>query len=212
MKKVTKAQANAVIKTGAVDLPVDSGKPKAGGVVGFDAVKLQAEQVYNDCITLGNDIAQLEFSKADKLRSIVAKIASLTADAHIAYRNMLTDDLNQMKKDAKEFGVDVRQLRGYALGSYIVMVSNWKTISKAFSNGMVYVESEDWQTTLNRAQEMTKATADSGKTGPKAGRKVKIELDVVAKALELVKAMTDEERAEFVEKMQEIANTEEAPL
>jgi hypothetical protein len=200
MDKSTKAAGNQVIATGAVDLPLNK-KPTQIGVADMGPAKLQAEQVYNECITIGNKVVALDTAKGELLRGIIKHISGLTSDAHIAYRNLLEADLRQIKEDMKSFDVDVKAMRGYTMGSYIVMVSNWKTISKAFQNGMVYNEDADWETVRLMAVEMGKAQASAKGESKGAGRKVKTELGVVDKIMNLIGQLNEEEMAEFTERL-----------
>jgi hypothetical protein len=213
---LTIENSSPVVNTGDVDLPIPSGKPRVGGVKGFDKVTQEAELAYSKCIALGLAIVDLELSKEQKLCDIINAIRVLTKKGHQAYRVMLSQDLSMIKAMGE---VDtVKSMRGYTLASYSVMVSNWKTISVAFENGMVYDKLAGWHETLKAARAARASTGET-KSGPKTGTKqVKSEepsedvessdespmvdvealTDKVHSALLIVQSMTPDELIEFM--------------
>jgi hypothetical protein len=168
MNAVILENSSPVVNTGKVDLPIKSGKPRAGGVKGFDKVTLAANEAYSKCIALGLQIVDLELSKETKLCEIIDAIRVLTKEGHQAYRAMLSDDLAMIKAMGETD--TAKKMRGYTLASYAVMVTNWKTISIAFENGMVYDKHAGWHETLTNARKARASTGET-KSGPKTGSK-----------------------------------------
>lgn len=215
MSVAIKENSSPVVNTGDIDLPIKSGKPRAGSVKGFDKVTLAANEAYSKCIALGLQIVDLELSKETKLCEIIDAIRVLTKEGHKAYRAMLSDDLAMIKAMGETD--TAKKMRGYTLASYSVMVSNWKTISVAFEHGMVYDKHAGWHDTLKAARAARASTGEK-KSGPKTGSKqvqhvenddgetdetaehvhIAEITDKVHSALLIVQSMTPDELMEFM--------------
>jgi hypothetical protein len=128
--------------------------------------------------------------QAGKLAMFVQDISKLSAEAHTAFRNQLTQELAAVRELDKVSGMGESKTNGYALNSFVVRVSQLKAISEACQLGMKVPADAQWSVTLERAREYRKThvSANGGKTsgGRSAGQGGRKALTDFDKAMRLI--------------------------
>lgn len=87
------------------------------------------------CIDYATKRMQAEEKEQGKLQMIVKSIHELAREGHAEFRAELTAQLDMLKALRDSVGVDKNQTAGYSFNSFMVLVTNWKTISTAVEMG-----------------------------------------------------------------------------
>lgn len=142
------------------------------------------------CIDYATKRMQAEEKEQGKLQMIVKSIQELPREGHAEFRAELTAQLDMLKALRDSVGVDKNQTAGYSFNSFMVLVTNWKTISKAVEMGYSSVNDDNsqksWGQVLAESVAMKNgATAQSGEmpasgvvTPNKVGRKAIDKIDI----------------------------------
>ena len=182
--------------------PIQSGKAKAP----TNADTAKGAALASVCVKYATKVMEEEEKRGNKLRLIIKDIAALSHDAHVEFRAELTKELTLVKELQASTGVSRAQMAGYSLNSFIVLVSNWKTISTACELGYK-PEDKAWPVVVAESVQMKDAHASNASEGAqlpikrKAGRKATPLIDKAKTAAEALSP------AEFIEFAAWVATT-----
>lgn len=119
------------------------------------------------CIAYAEKRMQAEEKEQGKLQMIVKSIQELPREGHAEFRAELTAQLDMLKALRDSVGVDKNATVGYSFNSFMVLVTNWKTISKAVEMGYSAMNDDktqkSWGMVLSESVAMKNGTtAQSG--------------------------------------------------
>ena len=133
--------------------------------------------------------ASAEEAKGEKLMRFVADIVNLKSNiAHIEFRRQLDNEVTLVRESMKHGGeTEGPVTMGYSDKSFIVMCSNFRTLSYAAALGWKPSAGSKWVTAYREAVSYKQAQASNGVTavpvGQKRGRKAKTEAPVAHAAI-----------------------------
>lgn len=171
--------------------PIQSGKAKAP----TDGFKAQGHALAVVCINYAQKRMEEEEKQQSKLLAIVRSIQGLAREAHAEFRAELSKELELVKELNKAAGLTAAHTRGYSMSSFTVLVTNWRTISKAVEMGYDTTD-KGWGQVLSESVEMKRQHSASSHEGAQpptkrtAGRKA---TPLIEKAIKAMEALETEE-------------------